>query len=134
MTGRAVGSTSTEPPTIAATQLAFAICVALVVLNLYASQVLVRPITASYGIPDGATGLVTTAGLIGYSIGLLLLTPLADVMENRRLITLLPRGKCRSAAHLRVGATLRPAVGRCVHRRCDLLRDPNSDSANRKPH
>ena len=66
MTRRAVGSTSTEPPTIAAMQLAFAICVALVVLNLYASQVLVRPITASYGIPDGATGLVTAAGLIGY--------------------------------------------------------------------
>jgi len=37
-------------------QLAFAICVALVVLNLYANQVLVRPITASYGIPGGATG------------------------------------------------------------------------------
>lgn len=89
MNTNCVGASSTDRPSIPMLQLAFAICVALVVLNLYASQVLVVPITATYGIAEGATGFVSTAALLGYSMGLLLLTPLADIMENRRLVTVL---------------------------------------------
>ena len=61
MKTRCVDSMATGRPSIAAMQLAFAICVALVVLNLYSSQVLIVPITASYGMPEGATGFVSTA-------------------------------------------------------------------------
>src|SRR4051794_801626 len=60
--------------------------VAIVVLNLYASQPLIALIASSLGISTSAATLVTTFTLLGYAAGLELLVPLVDLVANRRLI------------------------------------------------
>jgi len=58
----------------------------LVAANLYYAQPLAGPIGAAIGLPVGATGLIVTLTQIGYGLGLLLIVPLGDLLENRRLI------------------------------------------------
>lgn len=58
----------------------------LIVANLYYAQPLAGPIAASIGLPAHLTGLIVTLTQIGYGIGLLLIVPLGDLLENRRLI------------------------------------------------
>lgn len=58
----------------------------LVAANLYYSQPLAGPIAASIGLPSHATGLIVTLTQVGYGLGLLLIVPLGDLLENRRLI------------------------------------------------
>jgi predicted MFS family arabinose efflux permease len=66
--------------------LLFAIAAGVIVTNLFAPQTLVGPIAASLGIGARSSGLIATATLLGYAAGLFLLVPLADLLENRRLI------------------------------------------------
>jgi predicted MFS family arabinose efflux permease len=54
--------------------------------NLYYSQPLAGPIGAALGLSPAATGLIVTLTQIGYGLGLLLIVPLADIVENRRLL------------------------------------------------
>jgi predicted MFS family arabinose efflux permease len=54
--------------------------------NLYYSQPLAGPIGTALGLSPAATGLIVTFTQIGYGLGLLLLVPLADIIENRRLL------------------------------------------------
>lgn len=61
----------------------------LVAANLYYSQPLAGPIAASIGLPAHATGLIVTLTQIGYGLGLLLIVPLGDLLENRRLILIM---------------------------------------------
>jgi predicted MFS family arabinose efflux permease len=65
--------------------LAFA--VGVIVTNLFAAQTLVGLISSSLGLGAAGTGLASMAPLLGYATGLFLLVPLADVLENRALIT-----------------------------------------------
>ncbi|MEO5933978.1 MAG: MFS transporter, partial [Duganella sp.] len=58
----------------------------LIVANLYYAQTLVGPISAATGLSAGAAGLIVTLTQIGYTIGLLFIVPLGDLLENRRLI------------------------------------------------
>ena len=58
----------------------------LIAANLYYAQPLAGPIAASVGLPAQATGLIVTLTQIGYGLGLLLLVPLGDLVENRKLI------------------------------------------------
>lgn len=58
----------------------------LIVANLYYAQPLVGPISADTGISAGASGLIVTMTQLGYAFGLLLLVPLSDLLENRRLV------------------------------------------------
>ncbi len=58
----------------------------LVVANLYYAQPLVGPISAHLGMSTQAAGLIVTMTQIGYCAGLLLVVPLGDLFENRRLI------------------------------------------------
>jgi len=58
----------------------------LLVANLYYAQPLTGPISQSLGLSTGTAGLVVTLTQLGYGIGLLLLVPLADLLENRRLV------------------------------------------------
>ncbi|MGO8953784.1 MAG: MFS transporter [Rhodomicrobium sp.] len=58
----------------------------LLVANLYYAQPLVGPIASELGLPARAAGLIMTMIQIGYGIGLLLIVPLGDLTENRRLI------------------------------------------------
>ncbi|HEX3984539.1 MAG TPA: MFS transporter, partial [Acidisoma sp.] len=56
------------------------------VANLYLAQPLIGLIGPSVGLHPGAYGLVVTLTQIGYAAGLLLLVPLGDFLENRRLM------------------------------------------------
>ncbi len=57
-----------------------------IVANLYYAQPLIGPIAASLGLAPDAAGVIVTLTQVGYGLGLLLIVPLADLMENRRLI------------------------------------------------
>jgi predicted MFS family arabinose efflux permease len=65
----------------------FAVACGLCVANIYFAQPLIGPIAASLQLHAGLAGLIMTLTQLGYGTGLLLLVPLADVVENRRLIT-----------------------------------------------
>jgi len=58
----------------------------LIVANLYYAQPLAGPIAAELGMSATASGLIVTMTQMGYCAGLLLLVPLADLVENRALI------------------------------------------------
>lgn len=69
--------------------LLFAAACGLCVANLYYAQPLLGPIAEALRLHAGLAGLVMTLTQLGYGAGLLLLVPLADVVENRRLIVCL---------------------------------------------
>ena len=66
----------------------FAVACGLCVANIYFAQPLIEPISQALGLPASLAGLVVTLAQLGYGAGLILLVPLADVVENRRLIML----------------------------------------------
>jgi predicted MFS family arabinose efflux permease len=61
----------------------------LIVANIYYVQPLAGPISQALGLSPQAAGLLVTMTQFGYGVGLLLIVPLADLMENRRIITCL---------------------------------------------
>ena len=66
--------------------LLFAIATGVIIINLFAPQTLVGIIGPSLGFSESGAGLVAMASLLGYAAGLFFLVPLADLMENRRLV------------------------------------------------
>jgi len=66
--------------------LLFAVACGLCVANIYFAQPLIGPIAATLQMHAGLAGLIMTLTQLGYGAGLLFLVPLADVVENRRLI------------------------------------------------
>ncbi|GGC04639.1 MFS transporter [Pseudoduganella buxea] len=66
--------------------LLLAVAAGLIVANLYYAQTLVGPISAATGLSPAAAGLVVTLTQVGYTLGLLFIVPLGDLLENRRLI------------------------------------------------
>jgi predicted MFS family arabinose efflux permease len=58
----------------------------LIVANLYYAQPLAGPISASLGLSPEAAGMVVTMAQIGYVAGLLLIVPLGDLVETRKLV------------------------------------------------
>ncbi|TFV98575.1 MFS transporter, partial [Oxalobacteraceae bacterium OM1] len=66
--------------------LVFAAACGLIVANLYYAQPLVAPISHALGIAPGLAGLVVTLTQVGYGLGLILIVPLADILENRKLV------------------------------------------------
>lgn len=64
----------------------FALACGLVAANLYYGQPLAGPISLDLGFSPQATGLIVTLTQIGYCLGLILLVPLGDLLENRKLI------------------------------------------------
>ncbi len=58
----------------------------LVVANLYYGQPLAGPIAQELGMPAAAAGLIVTLTQIGYGLGLVLVAPLGDLVESRRLV------------------------------------------------
>ncbi|MGO4564192.1 MFS transporter [Rhizobium sp. 2YAF20] len=64
----------------------FAAACGLVAANLYYGQPLAGPISTALGFTPAATGLIVTLTQIGYGLGLLLIVPLGDLLENRRLV------------------------------------------------
>ena len=60
----------------------------VVAANLYCLQPLAALVAASVGLPPGWIGLVATMTQLGYGLGLVLVVPLADLIENRRLVAI----------------------------------------------
>lgn len=59
----------------------------LIVANLYYAQPLIGLIAADIGLDPSAASLIVALTQIGYCSGLLLLVPLGDLLENRKLIS-----------------------------------------------
>jgi predicted MFS family arabinose efflux permease len=66
--------------------LLFTVAVGVIFANVTASQTLTGVIGPSVGLSEAAAGLTSMAPLLGYAAGLFLAVPLADLVENRRLI------------------------------------------------
>ncbi|MDL2399195.1 MFS transporter [Rhizobium mayense] len=66
--------------------LLFAIATGVIIINLFSPQTLVGVIGPSLGFSENGAGLVAMASLLGYAAGLFFLVPLADLVENRRLV------------------------------------------------
>jgi predicted MFS family arabinose efflux permease len=73
-----------DPP--AALVRLFAACCGVIVANLYYVQPLVALIAPDLGLSPSAASLVVSVTQVGYALGLLLLVPLGDILENRRNI------------------------------------------------
>ncbi|WP_433430438.1 MFS transporter [Nonomuraea sp. CA-141351] len=66
-----------------------AVASGMTVANLYYAQPLLSSLSAFFGIGTTATGGLITATQIGYVAGMLLLVPLGDRIEKRRLVVVL---------------------------------------------
>lgn len=53
--------------------------------NLYYSQPLLHTISDEFGVGSATAGLIVTFTQIGYAIGLILLVPLGDILQRRKL-------------------------------------------------
>ena len=66
----------------------FALACGILIANLYYAQPLISLIAPEIGLSESAASLIVTLTQIGYCIGLILLVPLGDLVENRKLILL----------------------------------------------
>ena len=66
--------------------LLFAIAGGAAVGNLYWAQPLLTDIAASFGVSVGSAGVLITTTQIGYALGILLIVPLGDTLNRRKLI------------------------------------------------
>jgi predicted MFS family arabinose efflux permease len=57
------------------------------VANLYYAQPLLGTISAGLGVSAGTTALLVTASQVGYAGGLILIVPLGDLVNRRRLVS-----------------------------------------------
>ena len=67
----------------------FALATGQAVASNYLAQPLLDVIGTEFGVSSGVAGLIVTAAQVGYAAGLILMLPLGDLLERRRLITVL---------------------------------------------
>ena len=67
----------------------FAVATGLAVASNYLAQPLLATIRHDLGVGSAVAGLIVTVAQTGYALGLVLLLPLGDLFERRRLITTL---------------------------------------------
>ena len=63
-----------------------AFCCGAIVANIYYAQPIVGLIAPDLGLSGERASLIVSLTQLGYALGLLLLVPLADLLENRRLM------------------------------------------------
>ena len=95
------------PSSTPALTLACAVACGIIVANLYFAQPLLDLIGPDLKIGDAVGGFIVTLTQFGYGIGLLLVVPLADRLENRRLILTMLAGTVLALA----AVTLAPNEG-----------------------
>lgn len=66
--------------------LLMAVACGTMVANLYYAQTLIDVIGPEIGMSAGVAGLITTLTQLGYGLGIILVVPLADLFENRRIV------------------------------------------------
>ena len=81
------GREADPPPITPAQTFLLALSCGIIVANIYYVQPLVGLISRDYGMGLASAGLLVTVTQLGYAAGLLLIVPLGDAVENRRLIT-----------------------------------------------
>ncbi|PSL46406.1 putative MFS family arabinose efflux permease [Chitinophaga niastensis] len=88
MIGEIITKEEKQVPTSlsSSTALLFAIACGLAVANIYYAQPLLNTMGAEIGIRPGSVGIIVTVTQIGYALGLLLLVPLGDLLNRRKLI------------------------------------------------
>jgi predicted MFS family arabinose efflux permease len=87
MTTTALDTIPAEPAHVPSwITLLLAVACGVIVANIYYAQPLIALISTDLGLSPATAGLIVTATQIGYGAGLLLLVPLADLFENRRLV------------------------------------------------
>ena len=84
-----------------------AIACGMSVANLYYAQPLLHTLADVFGTSVGTAGLIVTMTQFGYVIGLVLLVPLGDILERRRLITVVTAGTAIGLA----GAAISTGIG-----------------------
>ncbi len=67
--------------------LLLAVSCGLAVANIYYAQPLLDVLAREFDVSEGRASLVVTLTQVGYAAGLVLLVPLGDLLENRRLVT-----------------------------------------------
>ncbi len=75
-----------------------AVACGAIISNIYYAQPLVAPISRSLHMPVRLSGLVVTLSQLGFGAGLLLVVPLADLLENRRLVIVMLAVTCLGLA------------------------------------
>ena len=69
--------------------LLFAAAAGVAVGNLYWTQPLLARIAENFGVQASVGGHLMTATQVGYALGILLLVPLGDMANRRKLVTTL---------------------------------------------
>lgn len=64
----------------------FSLCAGVLVANLYYAQPIIELIAPAVGLSAQSASVIVSLTQIGYAVGLFLLVPLADLLENRRLL------------------------------------------------
>ncbi len=64
----------------------FAACCGVIVANLYYAQPIIDLIAPDVGLSPRAASLTVSLTQVGYALGLFFIVPLADLVENRRLL------------------------------------------------
>lgn len=67
--------------------LVMAVAAGVSVANLYYAQPLLNTLATDFQVSEGVAGIIITMTQLGYALGLVLLVPLGDLIERRRLIT-----------------------------------------------
>ena len=67
-------------------RLLLAVVCGVAVASVYAAQPVLEPMGRDLGVPPELTGWIVATGQFGYLVGLVLLVPLGDVVDRRRLI------------------------------------------------
>ncbi|MGI8902488.1 MAG: MFS transporter [Solirubrobacteraceae bacterium] len=78
--------------------LLLAVACGAAVANLYYVQPLLNLVVRAFGVSDSTAGRLVTVSQVGYVIGLVVLVPLGDLLERRRLITRVLLGAAAAAA------------------------------------
>lgn len=84
-----------------------AVATGVAVASNYYVQPLLADIRQTFHVSSAAAGLIVTASQVGYVAGLVLLLPLGDLLERRRLVVAM---SCVTAVAF-VGAALSPTLG-----------------------
>ena len=83
--GASPGPAALSPARLRGVILVLAAACGMAVANIYYAQPLLGRISSAFGVSEGRTELVITLTQLGYALGLFLLVPLGDLLENRAL-------------------------------------------------